>query len=367
MTTTTILLLALVKALLILGFGMTVAALLTWQERKESAAIQDRLGPNRASILGLRLWGLIHLVADGIKMIFKEDFTPVNASRFLFQLAPVLAIVPLILSLAVIPFGGTVVLWGQPVALQVATLNAGMLFIFAFGSLSIYSGVLGGYASNNKFGLIGSLRTTAQMISYELAMGLSLVGVFMVNQTAMLDKIALNQGGPIWNWGVVTQPLGCLLFLAAAIAETKRAPFDLPEGESEIIGYFVEYSGLKFGLFFIGEFMEVVIAAMLLTTLFFGAYHIPFLAWGDIEVRVVALIGDNGWLPGLLVALGMMTVFALKVLFFCFFQLAVRWTLPRMRYDQLMNFGWKLLLPFAMANVVLTALVLAIIDRLKPS
>ncbi len=355
---------ALVKIALMIGFAMTVAAVLTWQERKQSAAIQDRIGPNRATIpfLGWRLWGLVHLAADGIKMIFKEDFIPVNANRFLFQIAPVLAISPLILVLAVIPFGGTVNLFGYPIPLQIASLNAGMLFIFAFGSLSVYSSVLGGYASDNKFGLIGALRTGAQLISYEVSQGLTLIGVFMVYQTVMLDGIAAQQGGAIWHWGVVVQPVGFLLFLAAAIAETKRAPFDLPEGESEIIGYFVEYSGLKFGLFFIGEFMEVVIAAMLITTLFFGSYHLPWLDWSQVELWLNGLLGTS-WLPGLITGLLMLGVFVVKVLFFCAFQLFVRWTLPRMRYDQLMTFGWKFLLPLALANVVVTAVVLTIIDK----
>ncbi len=356
---------ALVKIAIIFGFGMTVAAILTWQERKQSAAIQDRIGPNRAAIPGIpfKFWGLLHLAADGVKMIFKEDFMPANASKFLFQIAPLVAVVPLILSMAVIPFGGTVTLSGYEISLQVANLNAGILFLLAFGSLSVYSSVLGGFASDNKFGLIGALRTSAQMVSYEIALGLTLVGVFMVYQTVMLDEIAAAQAGSLLNWGIVAQPFGFLLFLAAAIAETKRAPFDLPEGESEIIGYFLEYSGLKFGLFFIGEFLEVVIAAMLITTLFFGSYHIPWLDWAAVEVWLNGLIG-GAWLPGLITACLMMGVFVVKVLFFCFFQLMVRWTLPRLRYDQLMAFGWKLLLPLALVNVVLTALVLVIVDSL---
>jgi len=265
--------------------------------------------------------------------------------------------------LAVIPFGGTVHLFGREVPLQIANLNAGILFLFAFGSLSIYSAALGGYASDNKFGLIGAMRTSAQMISYEISQGLTLVGLFMIFQTVMLDRIAAQQAGSILHWGVVLQPVGFLLFLAASIAETKRAPFDLPEGESEIIGYFIEYSGLKFGLFFIGEFMEVVIAAMLMTVLFFGAHHIPWLDWTQVETALVQLVGTD-WLPGLIVAFGMFAVFTAKVLFFCFFQLAVRWTLPRMRYDQVMRFGWKFLLPLALVNLLVTAIVLLVIDTL---
>lgn len=355
----------LVKIAVMIGFVMTVAAVLTWQERKQSAAIQDRIGPNRAQIPGIpiRLWGLLHLVADGIKMVFKEDFVPVGASRFLFQIAPVLAVAPLVLVLGVVPFGGSVTIAGHELTLQIASLNAGILFIFAFASLSVYSSVLGGYASDNKFGLIGAMRTSAQMISYEVAMGLTLIGLFMIWQTVALDEMATAQAGSLLNWGVVLQPIGFLLFFAAAVAETKRAPFDLPEGESEIIGYFVEYSGLKFGLFFVGEFMEVVIAAILLTTLFFGAYHLPWLDWGMVEVWLNGHI-DSVWLPGLLTGLGMFGVFVVKVLFFCWLQLMIRWTLPRMRYDQLMHFGWKFLLPLAIANLLVTAVVLLIVDSL---
>jgi len=349
----------LVKIAIMIGFAMTVAAVLTWQERKQSAAIQDRIGPNRAYIpvLGWKLWGLVHLVADGIKMIFKEDFMPVGASRFLFQIAPVIAILPLIISLAVIPFGGVVNINGYDISLQIANINSGILFIFAFGSLSVYSSVLGGFASDNKFGLIGALRTSAQMISYEISQGLTIVGLFMIWQTVMLDKMALYQAGSIFNWGVFLQPFGFLLFFAASVAETKRAPFDLPEGESEIIGYFVEYSGLKFGLFFIGEFMEVVIVSMLVTTLFFGSYHIPWLEWNMVQSWFESMLGA-GWLPGLIVAALMILVFVVKVLFFCFFQLLIRWTLPRFRYDQLMHFGWKFLLPLAIANLVITAVIM---------
>ncbi len=354
---------ALVKIGVIFAFAMTIAAILTWQERKESAAIQDRIGPNRAQIPGIpfKLWGLLHLAADGVKMIFKEDFTPANANKFLFQIAPVIAIVPLIFALAVIPFGGTVTMFGYPIEMQIANVNAGILFIFAFGALSVYSSVLGGFASDNKFGLIGAIRTSAQMISYEITQGLTLVGIFMIFQTVMLNEIVASQAGSLLHWGVVVQPIGFLLFLAAAIAETKRAPFDLPEGESEIIGYFVEYSGLKFGLFFIGEFMEVVIAGMLITVLFFGGHHIPWLDWAVVENWLNAVVGTS-WLPGLIVALLMFAVFAVKVLFFCFFQLLVRWTLPRFRYDQLMAFGWKMLLPLSLANMVVTAIILVIYD-----
>ena len=352
-----------IKIAILLGFAMTMASLLTWQERKQSAAIQDRIGPNRAEIpwVKWRLWGLVHIVADTVKMFFKEDFTPPNVNKPLFQLAPMLAIIPATLVMAAIPFGGQVTILGQSISLTIASMNAGMLFVLAVGSLGVYSAALGGYASGNKFGLIGAMRGSAQLMSYELAQGLALVGLFMVCQSASLIKIADWQAGAIWRWGVVVQPLGFLLFFAAAVAETKRSPFDLPEGESEIIGYFIEHSGLKFGMFFIGEFLEVVIAAMLITTLYFGSYHLPFLEWSTVERALNQSIGGD-WLPGLLVGLLMFAVFVVKTLFFIMLQLQIRWTLPRMRYDQLMRFGWKFLLPLALLNLLVTAVLLLVLS-----
>ncbi len=358
------------SVVLILGLGMGLGGFLTWQERKQSAQMQDRIGPNRAPItiplLGIKLYlfGLPHFLADGLKMLMKEDFIPENANKFLFWLAPAMALFATMVGFAVVPFGGVNEIAGFKINFQIATLNSGILFLFAFASLSVYGGVLAGYSSDSKLGLIGSMRTAAQLVSYEVALGLTLIGVFMIYQTLQLDLIAAQQGKTLFgflpNWGVVWQPLGFLLFFAASIAETKRAPFDMPEGESEIVGYFLEYSGMKFGAFMFGEFIEIVLAAALMVTLFFGAYHIPWVQWEWITSWLQSTVGTN-WLPGLLTGLLQFGVFAAKVFFFCFLQLALRWTVVRFRYDQVMNFGWKLLLPLSLANIVITAIVMLIV------
>ncbi len=372
---------ALIKSLIIvLGVALPMAGILTWQERKQSALIQDRIGPNRANIpIGFlkkyRFWGLLHVVADGIKMIFKEDFVPKTSNRFLFELAPILALVPIMVIFAVIPFGDVLLVY-MPSTLKfyasnlvVAPLNSGLLFVFAVTSLTVYGTVLAGYAPDSKPGMLGAMRASAQMFSYEVAMGLTIVGIMIVFGTVRLDLIARMQDGILWGflprWGIFMQPVGFVLFLAASIAETKRIPFDLPEGESEIVGYFVEYSGMKFAAFFLAEFMEVVAVSALLTVLFFGAYHIPYVSWrADIVPALNQLIGANTIIPGinlqvvtLIVALLQFLVFVIKVVLFSFFQLLIRWTVPRFRYDQLMNFGWKMLLPFSLANVAITAIV----------
>ena len=358
------------SVVVILGLGMGLGGFLTWQERKQSAQMQDRIGPNRAPItiplLGIKLYlfGLPHFVADGLKMLMKEDFIPENANKVLFWLAPAVALFATMVGFAVIPFGGVNEIAGYKINFQIATLNSGILFLFAFAGLSVYGGVLAGYSLDNKLGLIGSMRTAAQLVSYEVSLGLTLIGIFMIYQTLQLDVIAARQGETLFgflpNWGVVWQPLGFLLFFAAAVAETKRAPFDMPEGESEIIGYFVEYSGMKFGAFMFAEFIEVVLAAALITTLFFGAYHIPWVQWEWITSWLQATVGTD-WLPGLLTGLLQFGVFAAKVFFFCFLQLALRWTVVRFRYDQVMDFGWKLLLPLSLANIFITAIVMLIV------
>ncbi len=342
---------------LILGFALGLAGLLTWQERKQSSYMQDRIGPNRAAIMGIRLWGLPHFLADGIKMIFKEDVIPDNANKFLFHLAPILGLSMVLISLAMVPFGGTFNLFGTDIPMIIAPISEGILLIFALSGLSIYGGVLAGYSSDNKLGLLGSMRTSAQMISYEVTLGLTLVGIFMVMGSVRLDEIAAMQGGGAW--GVFLQPFGFLLFFAAGIAETKRAPFDLPEGESEIVGYFLEYSGMRFGMFMFGEFVEIVLLGMLLTTMFFGSYHV--LPWVDVWTPVHAwLVQTTGniTLAGLITAAGQFAVFATKVAMFCFIQLAIRWTLPRFRYDQVMHFGWLFLLPLSLLNLIVTAVIM---------
>jgi NADH-quinone oxidoreductase subunit H len=346
------------KTIFIIMFALSLGGLLTWVERKQSAVMQDRIGANRASILGLRLWGLFHIITDALKMFTKEDFIPDTPHKLVHALAPVLALTFVLLSFAVIPFGNAITIAGQTINLQVADLNVGILFIFAMMSVGVYGVVLAGWSSNNNYSLLGGLRASAQMISYEITIGLTLVGVILVFQTLSLQELVRAQGGLLFGflpaWGVIFQPVGLLLFLTAGIAETKRIPFDIPEGESEIIGFFVEYSSMKFGMFMFTDFIETVLISSLVTTFFFGGWQVPYLAdtgfvfpWGgtwDLSVWVVESLR--------------ITSFMAKVAFFCWVQMLVRWTLPRFRFDQLMNLGWKVLLPLSLINTMVTAIVL---------
>lgn len=355
-------LIALVKALLVLLFLLNLAGLLTWAERKQSALIQDRIGPNRANFGRLTLMGLLHPLADAIKMITKEDFIPEGANRFLHTLAPAAALLPPLVVLAVVPFGDVVYLFGREIPLQVASLNVGIVYVFAISSLAVYGTMLAGWASNNNYALLGGLRASAQMLSYELSMGLSVLGILMIYQSAQLEVIVRQQGELLWGflpkWGILLQPLAFVLFFGAALAENKRVPFDLPEGESEIIGYFVEYSSMKFGMFFLAEFAEIVIVSALTTTLFFGGWQLPYLYADGFHWP----FGWGTWpLPHWLVVLLQVGTFLTKVIVGCWFLLTVRWTLPRFRYDQVMWLGWKVWLPLALVNLVLTAAVVLLV------
>ena len=342
---------ALIKSIFILSVGLTIATILTWAERKESALMQDRIGANRAAIFGIRAIGLVHIVADAIKMITKEDFIPPAGNRFLHSLAPVITFFASLAVLAVIPFGDNI--FGIP--LVVANIDVGLLFVFAFGSLSVYGIVFGGWSSNNKLSLLGGMRAGAQLISYEIALGIAIIGLIMVYNTLNLAEIVVRQGDLIWGWlpkwGIITQPLGFILFFVAAYTETKREPTNMPEGESEIVGFWTEYSSMKFGLFFFAEFVEVVFVGMLMTTLFFGGWQVPYLY----SEGFVFPWGGSLNLPHLVVTLLQVGAFFFKVIFFCWFQLLIRWTFPRFRYDQLMQLGWKGLLPIGLANIVITA------------
>src|SRR5213076_79336 len=265
-----------------LFFGvLNLAALHTWLERKQSAVIQDRIGANRASILGWRLMGLFHPLADAIKMFTKEDIVPAGADRVLHTLAPFFSVFFSLVAFAGIPFGDRLILGDRVIELQVAHIDAALLYIFAMLSLGVYGVILAGFASRNNYAILGGLRATAQMISYEIALGIAILGVIMVYGTIDLAELVRAQGqtigGWIPYWGIVTQPVAFIVFVTAALAETKRVPFDLPEGESEIIGYFVEYSGMKFGMFFLTDFLETIVVASLATTLFFGGWQVPYL------------------------------------------------------------------------------------------
>ena len=353
------------KAFLVVFMVLNLAGVLGWVERKGSALIQDRIGANRASIFGFAGMGLINtLIADPIKFLTKEDFIPARGDRLMHTLAPCLALFPALVTFAVIPFGDVLVVGGREINLQVANLNIGILYIFAMASLSVYGIVIGAWASNNKFSLLGGIRGAAQMVSYEIAMGLSVIGVLMVYGTLEPQAMVRAQGELLWGWlpawGVIRQPLAFLLFFTAAVAETKRLPFDVPEGESEIVaGYHVEYSGGKFLMFFAGEFAEVVTAAGLVTTLFFGGWQVPYLVRDGFHFPWEGTI----LLAPLAVTILQVLAFAIKVVFFCWLQIMLRWSLPRFRYDQVMRLGWKMLLPAALVNVFLTAVWLVLRER----
>jgi len=351
-------LLVLGKLLLVLGLIVgLLLPLMVWAERKGSAFIQDRVGPNRASILGLRLGGLFHPLADVIKLISKESVVPANANSFYFRLAPFLVLIPAFMTFIVIPFGDSIHLFGRDISLQVANLNIGILYVLAIGSLGVYGIMLAGWSSNNKYSLMGSLRSSAQMVSYELSLGLSLVGLVLVYGSINLNVIVQSQANLLWGfipaWGVLLQPLGFILFLVALFAETNRNPFDLPEGESEIVaGYHLEYSSTRFASFFMAEYANIIVGSALVATLFFGGWQVPFLTDQGFDLP----FGIVFKMPVLGVVLLRMGALLVKVLFFCWLFIWVRWTLPRFRYDQLMKLGWQVMLPLSIFNVLITAI-----------
>ena len=341
-------------------FGvLNLAGLHTWLERKQSAIIQDRIGANRASILGWRIMGLFHPLADAVKMFTKEDIVPAGADRVLHTLAPFFSVFFALVAFAAIPFGDRLVLGDRVVELQVAKIDAALLYIFAMLSLGVYGVILAGFASRSNYALLGGLRATAQMISYEIALGIAIIGVVLVYGTMDLQELVRAQGrtlgGWIPLWGIVVQPVAFFIFLTAALAETKRIPFDLPEGESEIIGYFVEYSGMKFGMFYLADFLETILVACLATTLFFGGWQVPYLMPDGFHFPWQATLPISHWTY---VLLGVAS-FSIKVVVFCVLFMQIRWTLPRFRYDQLMRLGWLGLFPISVANVLVTASVLA--------
>lgn len=330
----------LMKIVIFTHVGLILAAYMPWVERKVSAWMQDRVGPNRVG------WaGLLQPIADSLKFMFKEDMTPGHTEKVLFTLAPALAVIPSILVVAVIPFAPPMEVLGRQVQMVIADLDVGILFVFAISSLAVYGITLAGWASNNKYSLMGGVRSSAQMISYEICLGLSVVGLFMTTETLRLTDVVLQQQGAIWNWNVFTQPLGCLIFVIAAFAETNRLPFDLPEAETELVaGYHTEYGSMKFAMFFAGEYMAMFVFSSLVAVLFLGGWAIPF-----VPQSVFDAMGNWGTLLGF-------ASFMVKVLAFLFFYVWVRWTIPRFRFDQLMNLGWKVLIPLALVNILITGL-----------
>jgi NADH-quinone oxidoreductase subunit H len=350
---------------LMLVVMMISGSLLTVAERKWSAMMQNRIGANRIRVFGSALGGIPYLAADALKMLTKENAEPESRTRFLFQIAPVLAFAPVFALFAIVPVGPPIPLRGivdaatgalgaTAVALQVATLDAGLLYLFAISSLAVYGTSIAGWASNNKLALLGGVRASSQMISYEVSLGLSLVGCMLAYRTLRLEEMAAAQGaaviGPIPALGILLQPVGFLIFFASAFAETKRAPFDLPEGESEIVGYFVEYSGMKFGLMFLAEFVEIVVLAAVITAIFLGAWH--------------PIVVSTDWLRQAVSPLPFAAIcaaaFILKMIVVMWLQLTIRWLLPRFRFDQIQKLCWKILLPAALTNIFVTAAALLI-------
>ncbi len=329
---------ALIKIVIVVMVVLGTVAYLVLLERKVSAYMQDRIGPNRVGPKGL-----FQPFADILKLVLKELIVPIKANKFVHALAPVISITVAISALAVIPFGNYIMVGGQRISLMIANVNIGILYILAMSSLGVYGITLSGWASNNKYSLMGGLRSSAQMISYELSLGLSIIGVLMVDGTLRLDKIVEAQSAGFWN--IVYQPLGFLIFVVAAFAETNRLPFDLPEAEPELVGgYHTEYSGMRWGLFFLSEYTNMIVSSSLMVTLFFGGWSLPYVNYSAMQ-------------PNLAAALQVVT-FAAKTGLFIFIFMWIRWTLPRFRYDQLMNIGWKVLLPLAFLNLLATGAVM---------
>lgn len=402
-----------------------IIPVLIWLERKGSAYIQDRRGPNRASLFGvIRLGGMIHSLADVVKLLMKEDIIPSKVNRFFYILAPFTAMTVACMTFAVIPFAAPIVWDGAVITFQAADLNAGILYILAIASLGVFGIMLAGWSSNNKYTLLGGLRSSAQMISYEIVMSLAIISVLMMGGSLELSKIVEDQGSNLLHWNFIRQPLACLLFTVAMFAETNRLPFDLPEGESEIVaGYHLEYSSLKFALFFMAEYANMIIASAVVSSLFFGGWQIPFLdtdflrthasealkivlgllavghlagglgllkvgrrnvktrKWGDRRdyegvILGVGAVGAGLALAGALAYLWPLSLgakasmivaavlqvgcFLTKVMFFCWLFIWVRWTLPRFRYDQLMKLGWKYMMPVSILNIFVTGSVMLV-------
>ena len=358
----------------LMGFG----TILTWVERKQSAVMSDRIGANRAYIrlpytdIKLVWIGLFHGMADGLKLLLKEDFRPATIDRFAYEIAPWVVFAPVLLVFAVVPFGGQLVpgelFSGLPAVaqwfgdrsyqMQIARLDAGLLIIFAFGGLTVIGAMLAGWSSSNKFSMLGALRAGSQMISYELVMGLTVLGLILIYGTLDMPDIVRQQSGIVLGflpaWGIVLQPFAAVLFVTAAMAENRRAPFDLPEAESELIaGYFTEYSAMKMGLFMFAEFIEIAVISAIFTVLFLGGANLPYMHDGGFSLPggVEIALGH-----GTVVVIQLL-VFLAKMMFMSSFQILVRWTLPRFRYDQLLRFAWKFLFPICLAHFCITAVV----------
>jgi NADH-quinone oxidoreductase subunit H len=333
----------LILVIIIFVITLVIAMYSTLAERKIAGFMQDRYGPDRAG-----LFGILQPLCDGGKFFFKEEIIPAGAHKTLFILGPTIAIITACISSAVIPWGQTLTIGDQAIKLQVADVNIGVLYIFGVIALGVYGIMLGGWASNNKFSLMGAIRAASQSISYEIAMGLSLIALLMVTGTLSIGEIVAQQSGFV-NWNIWVQPLGFLIFMTCAFAECNRVPFDLPECETELVGgYHTEYSSMKLGLYMFSEYINMFVSSSLMAALYFGGYNFPFMYDLGLSENWITIIG--------------VLVFFLKIFAFIFFFMWVRWTLPRFRYDQLMNLGWKMLIPLAIANIVLTGIITIVKD-----
>jgi len=322
----------------IFAFTMVMAMYSTWAERKVAAYLQDRVGPNRAG------WGgLLQPLADGMKLFAKEEFEPNTPNKFLFFVGPAIAMSAALMTSAVIPWGDKLHIFGKDVILQATDTDNSLLYIFAVVSIGVYGIMIGGWASNNKFSLMGAVRAASQMVSYEVAMGLSMIALLMMTGSLSLKEITIQQHG--WHWNVLYQPLGFLIFLICAFAETNRTPFDLAECESELIGgYHTEYSSMKMGFYLFAEYANMFISSTIISILYFGGYNYPGMGWAV-----------EHWGVNIANVIGMGALFA-KLCFFIFFFMWIRWTIPRFRYDQLMNLGWRILIPLSIVNIIITGI-----------
>ncbi|MCD0464192.1 NADH-quinone oxidoreductase subunit NuoH [Flavobacterium cupreum] len=329
-----------VVIVVVFAVTMIMAMYSTWAERKVAAFLQDRVGPNRAG------WGgLLQPLADGMKLFSKEEFFPNTPNKFLFIVGPAIAMSTALMTSAVIPWGDRLHIFGRDVLLQATDINIGLLYFFGVVSVGVYGIMIGGWASNNKFSLMGAVRAASQMVSYEVAMGLSMIALLMMTGTLSLKEISEQQAG--MNWNVFYQPLSFLIFLICAFAETNRTPFDLAECESELIGgYHTEYSSMKMGFYLFAEYANMFISATIISVLFFGGYNYPGMQWmvENVGVNTANLLG--------------IAVLFVKICFFIFFYMWVRWTIPRFRYDQLMHLGWKILIPLSIINIMITGVVI---------
>ncbi len=327
----------LVLIVIVVMASLLIAMYTTFAERKVAAVLQDRRGPNRAGP-----FGILQPVADGLKLFFKEEIIPNFSSKFLFILGPSLAMLTAIMTGAIVPWGDKIHFFDRDIYLQIADVNVGILYVFAVVSMGVYGIMIGGWASNNKYSLMGGLRAASQIISYELPMGISLIALLMVTGTLSLREMVIQQQSGLWN--IVYQPLGFLIFLICAFAECNRTPFDLPEAENELIGgYHTEYSSMKLGFYLFSEYINMFVSSVIMSTMFFGGYDIPFINEADYNQNWMALFG-------------IMALMA-KVVCFIFLFMWVRWTIPRFRYDQLMRLGWRILIPLALANMLVTGAI----------